>query len=543
VVKKFIFALALGVTVFLAGCEEFANEEDFYTIKVKPEQTHRIETLKLEPKADGNGPVEVNKPVESEIKLSIEQCRAMTLKNNLDLKVQLISPAIAAQQVNIEEAKFESAFFTNLSLNKTDSPPQSPFDVNGTQIDSTAVDLGVKMPLRTGGTVQFDVADSREKNGFDSFTFNPSYGARASFSVSQPLLQGAGKRANTHSIRIAEYERQIIDARTKLEVIRVLAEADRAYWRLYAARRELEVRQTEYESAKAQLEQTKRMVASGEKSEVEVIRSEAGVAERLQNIIVAENDLRNRERELKQILNETGLTMDTPTAIVPMTEPDPVLYELDRPRLTASAVANRMEMLELELQIAEDISAVDFYQNQALPLVTLDYTYSANGLGATRNDAYQMLNDKDFESHAVGFNLLVPLGNEAAKSRLLRAFYQRRQTLVSKENRRTLIEKEVLAAADQLETSWQSILASRQNAILAGRVYEAEKRQFELGLRTATDVLDAQAKFANAQSTEIQSLTQYQIAQIDLSFATGTLLGAAKVYWEPSVTEEEKTTQ
>jgi outer membrane protein TolC len=143
----------------------------------------------------------------------------------------------------------------------------------------------------------------------------------------------------------------------------------------------------------------------------------------------------------------------------------------------------------------------------------------------------------------VGFNLLVPLGNEAAKSRLLRAFYQRRQRLVSKENRRTLIEKEVLAAADQLETSWQSILASRQNAILAGRVYEAEKRQFELGLRTATDVLDAQAKFANAQSAEIQSLTQYQIAQIDLSFATGTLLGAAKVYWEPSATEGENTTQ
>jgi outer membrane protein TolC len=235
--------------------------------------------------------------------------------------------------------------------------------------------------------------------------------------------------------------------------------------------------------------------------------------------------------------------MDTPTAIVPMTEPDPVLYELDRPRLTSAAVANRMEMLELELQIAEDISSVDFYRNQALPLVTLDYTYAANGLGAKRNDAYQMLKNDNFEDHTIAVNLLVPLGNEAAKSRLLAAFYQRRQRLVSKENRRTLIEKEVLAAADQLETNWQSILASRQNAILAGRVYEAEKRQFELGLRTATDVLDAQAKFANAQSTEIQSLTQYQIAQIDLSFATGTLLGAAKVYWEPSITEEEKTTQ
>ena len=81
-----------------------------------------------------------------------------------------------------------------------------------------------------------------------------------------------------------------------------------------------------------------RMVEVGERAEVEVVRSEAGVAERLQNIIIAENELRNRERELKQIMNEAGLTMDTPTVVVPMTEPDPVLYELNRPRLTAMAV-------------------------------------------------------------------------------------------------------------------------------------------------------------------------------------------------------------
>ncbi len=535
VVKSFVFAIALGVLVFLVGCEEFAKEEEFYAVKVKPEQTREIQTLKLEPKADGNRPAEANKPAESEIKLSIEQCRAMTLANNLDLKVQLIAPAMAAQQVSAEEAKFESAFFSNLSYSDVRRPASVLADQASTY-KSGVVDLGVQVPLRTGGTVSFDVADNRTKSNFNPM-LPVSYTATSSVSISQPLLRGAGKRANTHSIRIAEYERQITDARTKLEVIRVLADADRGYWRLYAARRELEVRQKEYELAQAQLEQTRRMVESGEKAEVEVIRSEAGVAERLQNIIIAENELRNRERELKQILNESGLTMDTPTVVVPTTEPDPVLYELDRQRLTASAVENRMEMLELELQIAEDISTVDYYKNQALPLVTLDYTYNINGLGAVRNDAYDMLYDRDYEDHIIGMKLLVPLGNEAAKSRVNQAFYQRRQRLVSKENRRTLIEKEVLAAVDQLEANWQSILASRQNAILAGRLYEAEKRQFELGLRTSTDVLDAQARFANAQSTEIKSLTEYQIAQVDLAYATGTLLGAAKVRWEPIVPE------
>jgi outer membrane protein TolC len=219
----------------------------------------------------------------------------------------------------------------------------------------------------------------------------------------------------------------------------------------------------------------------------------------------------------------------------PTTEPDPVRYDLDKNRLTTAAVANRMEMLELELQIAQDTSTVKYYENQALPLVALDYTYNMNGLGATRSDAYDMMTDRNFTNNILGLRLLVPLGNEAAKSRLLEAYYRKRQRLSTKENRRTLIEMEVLGAIGQMEANWQSILASRQNAILAGRLYEAEKRQFELGLRTATDVLDQQAKFTNAQSAEISSLTEYQIAQVDLAFATGTLLGEAKVRWEPIV--------
>jgi len=228
---------------------------------------------------------------------------------------------------------------------------------------------------------------------------------------------------------------------------------------------------------------------------------------------------------------------------VPMTEPDPLRYELDKQRLSASAVENRMEMLELELAIAQDLSTVQYYENQALPLVTMDYTYRMNGLGAMRNDAYDMLYERDFENHIIGMQLIVPLGNEAAKSRVIEAQYRKRQRLVSKENRRTLIEMEVLGAIEQLEANWQSILASRQNAILAGRLYEAEKRQFTAGLRTSTDVLDQQAKFANAQSAEIRAITEYQIAQVDLAYATGTLIGAAKVRWEEIVPRRDIATE
>ncbi|HUS71694.1 MAG TPA: TolC family protein [Sedimentisphaerales bacterium] len=532
------FVVFVGFALLLAGCEQFPGDEDFYEIKIAPGKLRQIETLDLEQaEAEENDRPDVNQTPPKQLEFTLEQCRALTLENNLDLKVQLISPAIAAERVSEEEARFEAAFFTNTSYTKTDTPVSTI--LAGSQVDYASTNLGVQVPLRTGGTLTFDIADRRVRTNaeFSAFSeaLNPEYSSDFSISISQPLLRNAGNRTNTHAIRIAEYERQITDAKTKLEVIRVIAAADRVYWRLYAARRELDVRKQEYDLARMQLEQAQRFVASGERAQVEIIRAEAGVAQRLEAIIIADNSLRDRERELKRVLNKAGLEMQTPTVLIPATEPDPILYELPTQRLVAAAIENRMEMLELELQIAEDISTMDYMHNQALPLVTLDYTYNINGLGATRSDSFDLLSDKRFEDHRFGLQLLVPLGNEAAKSRLRQAFYQRKQRLATRKNRSALIEIEVLNAIDKFEANWQRILASRQNAILAGRLFKAEKRQFELGLRTSTDVLDAQTKFADAQRAEILALAEYQIALVDLAYATGTLLGAAKVQWEPIV--------
>ena len=469
----------------------------------------------------------------------MEQCRALTLGNNLDLKVQLINPAIAAERVSQQEAQFEALFTANGGFGKTDTPVPSTLDIAGSNVDYSYSGLGVRVPLRTGGTVNFDLADNRSKTDSIWAIFNPSYSSDMSLSLTQPLLRNAGHRANTYGIRIAEYERQITDARTKLEVIRVLAAVDRVYWRLYAARMELDVRKKQYDLAEKLYEQALRFVEAGDKPQVEVIRTEAGVAQQLEAIILAENSVRDRERDLKRTLNKRGLGMQTLTVVVPGTVPDPVRYDLERRHLVAVAIENRMEMLELELQIAEDVATLDYMKNQSLPLVTMDYRYNVNGLGPTRDDSLDLLFDKRFEDHRIGFQLFVPLGNEAGKSQMRQALYQRRQRLATRDSRQALIELEVLNAIDQVEANWQRVLASRQRAILDGRLFVAEQRQFELGLGISTDVLQAQANFADAQSAEIQALAEYQISLIDLAYATGTLLGAAKVQWEPLASPDD----
>lgn len=548
--RRSVFALvaaaALSLVVVLVGCKTPSEYYGLHELGRSRQEIREIEPLPLQKAEPNQAPAEANEVPPAKLELSLEQSRALALENNLQLQASLISPAIAAAELSAEEAKFEAAFFANANFSKSDLPfgVLTPVGESGvlvptiaaSQNERTEVNFGVQMPLRTGGTLTFNVDDSRTRELTDDPNRNvPFYNDTFTASLSQPLLRNAGQWVNTYSIRIAAYNRDITDARTRLEVITVLAALDRVYWRLYAARRELELREQQYQLAETQLERTRRLVEAGQRTQVEIIRAEAGVADQLEAIIIAENTLRDRERELKRVIHKVGLDVQTPTVLIPTTQPDPVRYVLERPRLVDLAIENRMELLELQLLLLEDASTIDFARNQTLPLVTFNYSYGINGTGPTRADSLDLLFKNDFVDHRLGLQAIIPIGNQAAKSQLRQAIYTRRQRLATQANREDLIRLEVLNAVDQAEANWQRILAARQSSILNGRLFEAERRQFEQGQRTSTDVLDAQIKFADAQSSEIRALADYQISLVDVAYATGTVLGAARVQWQPIV--------
>ncbi len=467
------------------------------------------------------------------VDLSIEQCRAGALENNLDLRVALIDPAIARERVSQEDARFEAAFTLRALWSDLDQPTASQL-VSG-QSNAQRIEPGVRIPTRTGGTATITLPWQRSEDDNSFSTLNPSYASDLEFSISHPLLRGAGRRAATSALRVASYEGQAAQARTALEVIRQLSAVDRAYWRLDQARRELEVRQRQLELADEQLGRARRRVERGALAEIEVVRAEAGVADRLEAIVVAQNAVLSRQRELKRVVNLPGLGVGGRAMVRPSSPPDPVRYEFDRDRLVASARANRMEMLELELRLAADAARIALERNQALPLLSVDATYRVNGLGDTTGNAFDQLADNDFADWQVGVNAEVPLGNEGAASRIREAFLTRMQRLATRESRAQVITEETIAAIDTIEASWQRLMAARQSVILNTRAFQAEQRQFEVGASTSTDVLDAAARLADAQFNEVRAVADYQIAQVDLAQATGTLLGQARVRWEPAV--------
>jgi outer membrane protein len=531
-----ILALAAALCLAQYGCTPALARRAAPSPDVPLGRTRHVDVLDLESmsqdeQAEPEGAAsEPSAP--AELELSLAECRATALENNLALKVQLISPAMSAEAVEEAIAVFEPSLFADASYSRSETP--SGTHPRETVMKSASADAGLEIPLLTGGSLTVGVPLSRtETEGAGAV--DQVYATQVGVTVSQPLLRDAGVRASTYGIRIAQYESKISEAQTKLELMRVIAAVDRVYWRLHAARRELQVRKEEHNLAVAQLDRARRMVDAGVLPEVEIIRAETGVAERTEAIIVADNAVRDRERELKRVLNGPGLGVRTPTIVVPVTEPDPRDYTLSLDRLTEAALENRMEMLELELRLAQDAVTVDFRRNQKLPSLAVSYTYGINGLGPAAHDAYDLMFERRYEDHSVGAQLVVPLGNRAAEARLRQALYTKAQTLASRDRRVVEIEQEVASALDQLESNWHRVVAARQRTTLARRNLDAEERQFGQGLRTSTEVLEAQTRLADAWSALIRAETEYEISKVDLAFATGFLLGEAAIQWEPIV--------
>lgn len=559
----------LGSLLFLSGCADFSaridtgldeavhqrlERSEYLTLsshaRQAPETVEQgLERMKQQPPSP-IGPSAVADAVSAapaHIDLPLADARARALQHNLDLVVARMDPAVAGTLVSEEEARFDDLIFAKARFSRKETPPYdgevakftdvdplSPLNgetVKLTEIAQTTeyldIEAGVSIPLRTGTRVTLSVPFD-EKRTFQGVR-SDQYRSALRFSISQPLLRDAGLNVNQAGIRMARYEQRVTDIKTRLQAIRVLAAVDKAYWALWSAWGELDVRRQQYEYAAQNLGMVRKRISEGLTAAVEANRAEVGVAERLEGVIVAETGVKIRQRQLKLLMNDPALPLDAPTWVNPALPPLLVAFDFDRSKLVEHALGGRLELLELELKLASDLTKIDYLDNQTLPQFMLEYSYGSLG----RNDAWgSSFTDSlggDYPDWAVGVRMEMPLTNELRKSRLRRAVYERQQRLSTRQLRELTVRREIHDALDQMQQNWQRILAARQNVIVAGINYEAEQKQFREGLRTMTEVLESLTRLGEARIREVRAISDYQQTQVDLAFATGTLLGYSRV--------------
>ena len=539
--KPIILLILITATALtFSGCQTMPAEP----AAVSPQLT-TIESVQWAEHSESE-PVDVNEAVKNiaqalaepndndaltRVPLTLEQVRAAALRHNLDLKVQCINPELAQLDIDSERAAFEAVFHASSAYTYSE-----PCDVDDPVTHYWRNEVGVTQPLATGGSLALTMP-------FYDYELDPGTGvseATASVSYVQSLFRGAGTQVNTAYIRIAEHQRNQVTAATKQDVIDVLAYADKIYWSYFAACKNLDIRKEQYNLAQKQLDQARKKVAAGAAAGIEIVRAEAGLSSRLENVITAQSSVQSAARQLQRVMNRPDLTLDKTLTFEPQTHPAPQGLTLNPESLVQQALDQRMDCVEMDESLRIQELRVDLARNQTKPKVNFNYSYTHAGSGNQLGDAWHEWTAQSGQDHYVGLYAEIPLGNRAAQTNLRRARLTQLQLEASQTRQEQTIHKEVIDALNNLERDWKRILAAQQSLASAARDYAVDQKQFELGARTSTDVLYSVSRLADAQLSRLYAFTDYEISQIELARVTGVLLGKDRIQWDAQNQEGEK---
>jgi outer membrane protein len=544
-------SILLGALAMMLVCCTGINYHDHPLLSPDLEQSlHEVEPFNPDqagerigppPEPDEKAQLEqvISEPsVKKTFRFSLAEVRRSTLQNNLDLSAAFFNPSIAATQVEVERAKFEATFNLTASRSKTVGPQYTAdtASLTDTTLKQTSIEPTLNVPLITGGAITLGPLFTSSDYNAPGVGATQFWQASTQIELTQPLLRNAGTTYNKGFIVLAMYQQRADAATTKLAVINTLLGAEVTYWNVYLAWRVLQIQREQYELYRKELSDTEKLEQNGVRTMADVYGFQTGLAMQVGQVVRADNDLRQAIRELKVLMHAPSLSLDDTVGVEPTTKPLLVNYRFDPQALVRDALKNRMELLEMEFQLASDALNIQMAKNQTLPQVDVNLSGVWNGFSPTSygNATERLLRGSDQAGWNMGLTASVPIGNKAARAQLRSAVLQRLQDIATRNQREITIVKDVYSAVDSLNTAWLELLAARYRVLAAQNNFIAGKKLFSLGARTSTDVTDALLSLGTAKVAQARAEATYQISMAQIAAATGTLLGHSKVEWAAS---------
>lgn len=292
--------------------------------------------------------------------------------------------------------------------------------------------------------------------------FNPFATSSIEAKITQPLLKDAGIFYNRSDIYIARNDKKRSLLELKETAIKVINSTQKAYWELVKAIEELRVRKKSLERAEDLLKKNRIQVEVGTLAPIELLVAEEGVARQLEGVVVAENDIKDREDDLMQVINLSNNPVLSDVSIVPLDRASFQVRDVSMNESIKIALENRPEVFEQGLDIENARIKVKQEKNQLLPKLDFEAGIRYNGLNANKGNAIDNAFSQDFQSEFFGVALEVPLGNREARSNYSKAKLEEKQTVFNTRKIEQEIVVEVRKAVRQIRTNAERIKASKK---------------------------------------------------------------------------------
>ena len=465
------------------------------------------------------------------LNMTLKDSIVLAIHNNYEIKIAKLEPMITEKDITIAKSVFDPILTVTGERDVKEQPRSNTLltgDVGVIQRldDFNEFQSTLEKPIETGATVSLDFR-LKVRQFLDPQTFtslNPQSTATIEAKLTQPLLRNAGIFYNKSEIYIARNNKKKSILELKETAIEVINSVQTAYWELVMAIEELRVRKKSLESAEDLLRKNTIQAKVGTLAPIEVLVAEDGVAKKINDIIETENDIKNREDDLKLIMNLSNHSILSDVAIIPLDKAYFKITDVTFDESIKIALANRPELFKQSLDISNARITVKQRRNELLPKLDVEAGIRYNGMAGNFGNAIDSTFSQQFQDEFFGFALEVPLGNREARSNYSNAKLETRKQILERIKQEQDIVVEVRTAVREIKKNAESIKATEKSRELAVERLEAEERKYKVGRSTSLEVLRAQDNLTIAEGKAINALVNYQISVGDLDAKMGTIL-------------------
>lgn len=415
---------------------------------------------------------------EEVLHLSLAECRQMALERNENLK---------QSDNKLRQAELDKAIAFSNYLPKFDAS--------------------------VSGTYMFP---NMEMNGMEMELHGMYF---AGIMVTQPIYAGGKIMAGNKLAKIGKETASETLRKTRMQVI---ADADNAYWSLIAVNWKVRMLEAYQVQMNALYQQTEVSVNAGMATTNDLLRITAKRSEIDYQLQKAKNGANLCRLSLCDVL---GCALDT--EITPV---DTVIH-ISAPQDLDESIALRPELRLLESQVDAAKEQIKVTRADILPSVALMGSYMFYGnekiKGFTQDAAgnnVPFTNKIDDNFGMVALTVNVPLFHwgEGLK-KIRKAKYELHNAQLDLQKNTRLLSIEARQAVQNVTDGYNMVETARLGDEQGQENLRVMTEQYQNGLCTLTDLLDAQTQWQQAQSNLIEAQTQYKIYETEYLRVTGKL--------------------
>ncbi|MCB9869443.1 MAG: TolC family protein [Planctomycetes bacterium] len=464
------------------------------------------------------------------VDLSLEDARRMADRQNVDLSALRLTPQQTLLDIQFAEAFYDSQAYAEGGYASSKDPSTSPFSPAITR-EIYDAKIGWRKRFYSGGLfdLSFFGQNLDQSTSFSGFpTRLRSEGFLATYT--QPLWRAAWWAYGEADVRKAQASAAASKHTVAQSEQDTLLAVTRAYWELVFARENYRVQFQSLELANEQLRITRARIAVKDLAPRDAVADEAEVARFNEALITAENEIRQREDDLRALIFSQqqgdiwGVVL-RPSSPIPSTLD---AAKLDWREVAEVALVQRPELGNLRAAVEaarQDLVAAEGEFNPQLDLVG-SYN-SSTATTSTFSSAWDDVHNLRYPDWSVRLLFSYPLGNRAARSRRDRA-----QLGLEAASRRVVareikVRTEVRQAVRNLKTLTESIRASRESVRLAENDLDTARHKLRVGSLTFFDVAQRNQQLQLARSRQLRNQLDFRIAEAVLLHAQGKLFPPA----------------